>query len=88
MAIISVEPVGIPLISSVLCEPKKNYKIGLTVYQKQKKEAERQGRSYQYATETDEIYFDISTFQILMQKTMTCPSNNMRINKNNAKSAV
>lgn len=52
------------------------------------KEAERQGRSYQYATETDEIYFDISTFQILMQKTMTCPSNNMRINKNNAKSAV
>ena len=45
------------------------------------KEAERQGRSYQYATETDEIYFDISTFQILMQKTMTCPSNNMRINK-------
>lgn len=37
MAIISVEPVGIPLISSVLCEPKKNYKIGLTVYQKQKK---------------------------------------------------
>lgn len=37
MAIISVEPVGIPLISSVLCEPKKNYKIGLTVYQKQKR---------------------------------------------------
>ena len=28
------------------------------------KEAERQGRSYQYATETDEIYFDISTFQM------------------------
>ena len=30
----------------------------------EEKEAERQGRSYQYATETDEIYFDISTFQM------------------------
>ena len=37
MAIIFVEPVGILLISSVLCGPKKNYKIGLTVYQKKKK---------------------------------------------------
>ena len=37
MSIIFVEPVGIPLISSVLCEPKKNYKIGLTVYHKKKK---------------------------------------------------
>ena len=37
MAIISEEPIGIPLISSVLCGPKKNYKIGLKVYQKKKK---------------------------------------------------
>lgn len=28
---------GYPLISSVLCEPKKNCKIGLTAYQKKKK---------------------------------------------------
>lgn len=54
----------------------------------EEKEAERQGCSYQYATETDEIYFDISTFQITDVEDDDLPSNNMRINKNNAKSAV
>lgn len=51
----------------------------------EEKEAERQGCSYQYATETDEIYFDISTFQITDVEDDDLPSNNMRINKNNAK---
>ena len=75
MAIISVEPIGIPLISSVLCGPKKNYKIGLKVYHKKKKRKK----------ERVEIYFDISTFQITDVEDDDLPSNNMRINKNNAK---
>ena len=64
MAIISVEPVGIPLISSVLCEPKKNYKIGLTVYQKQKKRRKDRVAVISMLPKQREIYFDISTFQM------------------------